>query len=189
MPSPANRLVIALAQIPSIVGDIAGNRDRVAKGARRGRRVRRRPHADAGALSRRLSAGGPGAEARLPGSLPRRLRGAGAGDGGRRTGRAARPALGRGRQIAQRHGAPDRGADRSGPVQGRPAELRRFRRKAGVRPGPLARPDRLSRRAHRRADLRGHLGARPGRMHPRDRRRDPARPQRLALRARQARDP
>ena len=31
MPSPANRLVIALAQIPSIVGDIAGNRDRVQK--------------------------------------------------------------------------------------------------------------------------------------------------------------
>ena len=31
MPSPANRLVIALAQIPSIVGDIAGNRDRVRK--------------------------------------------------------------------------------------------------------------------------------------------------------------
>src|SRR5271157_5550424 len=31
MPSPANRLVIALAQIPSIVGDIAGNRDRLRK--------------------------------------------------------------------------------------------------------------------------------------------------------------
>ncbi len=31
MPSPANRLVIALAQIPSIVGDIAGNRDRLLK--------------------------------------------------------------------------------------------------------------------------------------------------------------
>jgi NAD+ synthase len=31
MPAPANRLVIALAQIPSIVGDIAGNRDRVRK--------------------------------------------------------------------------------------------------------------------------------------------------------------
>ena len=29
MPSPANRLVIALAQIPFIVGDIAGNRDRL----------------------------------------------------------------------------------------------------------------------------------------------------------------
>ena len=31
MPSPADRLVIALAQIPSIVGDIAGNRDRIRK--------------------------------------------------------------------------------------------------------------------------------------------------------------
>ena len=31
MLSPADRLVIALAQIPSIVGDIAGNRDRLQK--------------------------------------------------------------------------------------------------------------------------------------------------------------
>src|SRR5271157_2718291 len=31
MPEPLNRLVIALAQIPSIVGDIAGNRDRLRK--------------------------------------------------------------------------------------------------------------------------------------------------------------
>ena len=31
MPAPANRLVIALAQIPAIVGDIAGNRDRLKK--------------------------------------------------------------------------------------------------------------------------------------------------------------
>ena len=32
MPSAAaNRLVIALAQIPAIVGDIAGNRDRLRK--------------------------------------------------------------------------------------------------------------------------------------------------------------
>jgi len=31
MPEPANRLVIALAQIPFIVGDIAGNRDRLRK--------------------------------------------------------------------------------------------------------------------------------------------------------------
>jgi len=31
MPEPANRLVIALAQIPFIVGDIAGNRDRLVK--------------------------------------------------------------------------------------------------------------------------------------------------------------
>jgi len=31
MPEPSNRLVIALAQIPSIVGDIAGNRDRLRK--------------------------------------------------------------------------------------------------------------------------------------------------------------
>src|ERR1700733_11548717 len=31
MPSSANRLVIALAQIPAIVGDIGGNRDRLRK--------------------------------------------------------------------------------------------------------------------------------------------------------------
>ena len=31
MVDPANRLVIALAQISSIVGDIAGNRDRLHK--------------------------------------------------------------------------------------------------------------------------------------------------------------
>ena len=31
MPAPANRLVIALAQIPAIVGDIAGNRERLRK--------------------------------------------------------------------------------------------------------------------------------------------------------------
>jgi NAD+ synthase len=31
MPAPVNRLVIALAQIPSVVGDIAGNRDRILK--------------------------------------------------------------------------------------------------------------------------------------------------------------
>ena len=31
MPSTANRLIIALAQIPAIVGDIAGNRDRLRK--------------------------------------------------------------------------------------------------------------------------------------------------------------
>ena len=31
VPSPSNRLVIALAQIPAIVGDIAGNRDRLRK--------------------------------------------------------------------------------------------------------------------------------------------------------------
>ncbi len=31
MPSPPDRLVIALAQIPAIVGDIAGNRDRLRK--------------------------------------------------------------------------------------------------------------------------------------------------------------
>src|SRR5271168_2828578 len=31
MPTSVNRLVIALAQIPAIVGDIAGNRDRLRK--------------------------------------------------------------------------------------------------------------------------------------------------------------
>jgi NAD+ synthase len=31
MPAPIHRLVIALAQIPAIVGDIAGDRDRLRK--------------------------------------------------------------------------------------------------------------------------------------------------------------
>ena len=31
MPAPADRLTIALAQIPAIVGDISGNRDRLRK--------------------------------------------------------------------------------------------------------------------------------------------------------------
>ena len=91
--------------------------------------------------------------------------------------------------AAQRHGAPERGPDRGGAVQGRSAELRRVRREAGVRPRPLPRADRLSRRPDRRPDLRGHLGSGPGRVHPRDGRRDSARPQRLALRARQAGNP
>ena len=74
MPSPANRLVIALAQIPAIVGDIDGNLSRL-RGARRGGRLRRRHRDVAGALPLRLSARGSGAQARLPGGLPRGLRG------------------------------------------------------------------------------------------------------------------
>ena len=189
MPSPANRLVIALAQIPSIVGDIAGNRDRV-----------RKARAEAAAFGADLMltpelylSGYPPEDLVLKPAFQEACRTAceelarETADGG--------PAVLLGLpwvEDGKLHNAMallTAGPDRGGAVQGRPAELRRLRREARVRPRPLARPDRLSRRAHRRADLRGHLGAGPGRMHPRDRRRDPARRQRLALRARQARDP
>ncbi len=134
MPASANRLTIALAQIPAIVGDIAGNRDRLREAREGGRGLRRRHPACARALSLGLSARGSGAEARVPGGLPGGLRGAGALDRRRRPGDAGRPALGRrGRQAAQRHGAPRRRADRGGAVQGRSAQLRRVRREARVR--------------------------------------------------------
>ena len=158
-----------------------------AQSAQRGRRLWRRHRDGAGALSLRLPARGSGAEARVPGGLPGGLRGAGARHRRRRTGDAGRPALGRGRQALQRHGAPRWGADRGGAVQGRPAQLRRLRREARLRSRAVAGADRLSRRARRRSDLRGHLGSRPGRVHPRNGGRNSARAQRLALRARQAR--
>ena len=75
MPSAAaNRLVIALAQIPAIVGDIAGNRDRLRKARKEAAGVRG-GYRD-GAQELYLSGypprgGGPGAEARVSGGLPR----------------------------------------------------------------------------------------------------------------------
>ena len=109
MVDPANRLVIALAQISSIVGDIAGNRDRLRKARAEAAAFGADLVTGAGTFPRRLSARGPGAEAGVPGGLPRRLRGSRARDGRRRTRRAGRPALGRGRQALQRHGAADGG--------------------------------------------------------------------------------
>ncbi len=79
----------------------------------------------------------------------------------------------------------DGGADRGRALQGRPAELRRLRREARLRAGSAARSDRCPRRPVRRPDLRGHLDRRGRRMPDRDGLRDPARPERLALLARQ----
>ena len=70
------------------------------------------------------------------------LRGAGARHRRRRPRGAGRPALGRGRQALQRRGAARRRADRGGALQGRPAQLRRVRREARVRAGPVAGADR-----------------------------------------------
>ena len=69
----------------------------------------------------------------------------------------------------------------------RPAQLRRVRREAGLRPGAAAGPGQLPRRAPGPADLRGHLDARRGRVPARVRRRDPDRAERLAVRGRQDR--
>ena len=95
MPAPANRLVIALAQIASVVGDIEGNLARL-----------REARAEAAAFGAdivlapelylvRLSARGSRAEAGLSGGVPRRLRDARARDRRRRPRGAGRPALGR----------------------------------------------------------------------------------------------
>ena len=182
MPSAAaNRLVIALAQIPAIVGDIAGNRDRLrkarAEAAAFGADIVMAPElylsgyppedlvlkpafqeacrAAVEELARDTADGGPAALVGLPWVEDGKLYNAMA--------------------------LLDRRADRGGQVQGRSAQLRRLRREAGVCARAGAGADRVSRRQGRGSDLRGHLGAGPGRMHPRNRRRDPARSQRLAL--------
>ena len=77
MPAPADRLVIALAQIPFIVGDIAGNRDRLmlarAEAAGFGADLVMTPELYLAGYPPRTSS-----QARLPGSLSDSLRGAGA---------------------------------------------------------------------------------------------------------------
>ena len=57
-------------------------------------------------------------------------------------------------------GAARRRPGAGGELQGRPAQLRRVRREARVRPGTAAGPVQRPRRPHRRSDLRGHLGTR-----------------------------
>ena len=74
MPAPINnRLIIALAQIPAIVGDIAGNRDRL----RKARAEAAAFGADIVMAPELYLSGYPpedsGAQTRVPGSLPRGL--------------------------------------------------------------------------------------------------------------------
>ena len=181
MPAPANRLVIALAQIPSIVGDIEGNLERLRARARRGRGLRRRSRAGAElflsgyppedlvlkpafqeacraaceTLARETADGGPAVLVGLPWV-----------EGGALYNAAALLAGGRIEAVRFKVDLPNYGV---------------FDEKRVFRPGPVPGRSSFTRRAHRRADLRGHLGAGPGRMHRRDRRRNPARAQRLAL--------
>ena len=99
---PADSLAIALAQLNPTVGDVAGNADKVRRARAEAAGAGRRPRASSRAVHRRLSAGGPGAQAGVPGRLPRGGRGARARDRRRRPGAAGRHALGRGRQALQR---------------------------------------------------------------------------------------
>ena len=188
MPAAADRLVIALAQISAIVGDIDGNLARLRAARAESAALRRRPRDGARAVSRRLSAGGPRAQAGVPGGVPDRLRDAGARDGRRRPGDAGRPAVGEDGALYNAMALLAGGRIEAVRFKVDLPNYGVFDEKRVFAPGPDAGPDRLSRRAHRRADLRGHLGARSGRMHRRDRRRNPAGAQRLALRARQAGD-
>ena len=107
--------------------------------ARAGRERWRRRRRLSRTFHRRISAGGSGAQARVPGGVPYGGRSAGARDRRRRPGRAHRHALGRGRQALQRLRPALRGPDRGDPLQGRSAELRRVRREARVRAGADAR--------------------------------------------------
>ena len=164
------------------------------RGARAGRARGRRHRRLLRTFHRRLSAGGFGAQAGVPGRLPRRCRDLGARHRRRRPRRADGDALGRRRQALQCLCAARSRGDRGDPLQGQSAELRRVRRKARVRPGSGAGAGRVPRRASRPADLRGHLDRlgrlrERGRNARRNRRRTPRRAQRLALLARQGRCP
>ena len=68
---PADRLAIAVAQLNPIVGDVAGNLENARRTRAAGRARRRRYRRFFGAVHRRLSAGGSGAQAGVPGGLPR----------------------------------------------------------------------------------------------------------------------
>ena len=187
---PSDRLAIAVAQLNPTVGDIAGNADKAraaradaARAGRRSRRVARAVHLPA--IRPRIWCSSRPCRrpaARAIEELARETA-----DGG--PAHADRHALGGGRQALQcllRCSTAARIAARA--LQGRPAELRRVRREAGVRAGPAAGTGQFPRRAPRRAGLRGHLG-RPSvvEMPGRDRRRIADRAERLALLARQGR--
>ena len=128
------KFTIALAQLNPTVGDVAGNADKARARARQGRGRGRRSRGAARTVHLRLSAGGPGAQAGVPGRLPRRGRGAGARDRDGGPAHADRHALGRGRQALQclsRCSMAARIAAVRFKVES--AELRRVRRKARVR--------------------------------------------------------
>ena len=118
MPEPANRLVIASAQIPFIVGDISGNRDRL----RKARAEASAFGADIVMTPELFLAGYPPEDLVLKPAFQEACRAAceelarETADGDLRD--PGRPALGRGRQAAQRHGPPEprphRGASQRG---------------------------------------------------------------------------
>ena len=156
---PVDKLAIAVAQLNATVGDVAGNADKVRARAHRPRPTRRRSRpasrsCSLPAIRRKTSCSSR--RSRRPAarrSKPSRARPA---DGG--------PAVLVGtpwveeRQALQRRRAARRRAHRGAALQGRPAELRRVRRKARVRRRADAGAHEFPRRADRRADLRGHLG-------------------------------
>ena len=153
-------LKIALAQLNPVVGDLAGNAAKL----RKARAEAAAAGADLVVFPELFITGYP------PEDLVRKpafaaaaraaRRGAGGRDRRRRPRRDRRHHLGRGRQALQLGGAARRRPHRGRAPQGRPAQLRRVRREARVRPGADAGPGQLPRRAHRRADLRGHLEGR-----------------------------
>src|SRR5208282_2582197 len=128
MPDPTNRLVIALAQIPSIVGDIAGNRDRL----RKARAEAAGFGADLVMAPELYLAGYPPEDLVLKPAFQEACRAACESLARETADGAGRAAMGRGRRPIQRRGAASGRADRSGALQGRSAQLRRVRRKAGV---------------------------------------------------------
>ena len=188
-----DRLRIALCQLNPTVGAIAGKRRAGAARPRRGGGSGRRSDADQRIGAQRLSAGRPGAETLLPGQARARGRRAYRRYRRRRPGAAADHTLAGGKEDAcpgaQRRPAAGSGQAGHRPLQGGSAKLRRVRRKAGLRARRDAGAHRLPRRADRRADLRGYLGRGCRRMSGGERRRVPDRPQRVALRGRQARFP
>ncbi len=99
MPSSATRLVIALAQIPAIVGDIAGNRDRL----RKARKEAAAFGADIVMAPELYLSGYPPEDLVLKPAFQEACRAAceelARDDRRRRAGGPGRPALGRGRQA------------------------------------------------------------------------------------------
>ena len=188
MSAPANRLVIALAQIPAIVGDTAGNRDRL----RKARAEAAAFGADIVMAPELFLSGYPPEDLVLKPAFQEACRAA-CEELARET---ARRWPGDPRRAC--HGARTAASTtRMALLDGGRIEAVRFKvdlpnygvfdEKRVFSPGPVARADCVSRRARRRADLRGYLGTGAGRVHRRDGRRDAAGRQRVALRARQDR--
>ncbi len=186
---PSDRLAIAVAQLNSTVGDIAGNVEKVRRARATRRRAGRRSRRLSRTVHRRLSARGPGAEAGVPGRLPRRHGRPRPRDRDARSGAAGRRAVARWRQALQRGRLARRRHHRRAALQGRPAELRRVRREARFRRRADAGPGQFPRRAARRSDLRRHLERGSRRVPGRDRRRDAGGAERFAVLAAEGRRP